>query len=195
MGRIFLIVLIIIGPTLYFIYDTSKDRVISELIEATVNKDQTTLSNRFNWDVVRQNTIDDLKSEKAALGNYGSAIGPPKSKIDEIVNYYIQPQNIELAYYYHEKIFDDLDPNAFIRDISFKAPWGFSITLGYPIEFEGKHHVDPVLKQQLKTRFVFRLDGMTWKIDTLEIPIFMIPHQTYSRPALEQFGDINTDQW
>ena len=191
MGRIFLAILIIVGPLTYFLYTSSKDAVIDELIMAANTKNAEVMAERIHWDVVRQNTIDDLKSKKATMGSYGTLIGPPKDKIDEIINYYIQRPNIELAYYYHEKLFDNLDPNAFIRDIAFAAPFGFSVTLGYPIEYEGEYQVDPALKQQLKTRFVFKLDGLTWRIQEINIPIFMVPRRIYSRPALEQFGDQN----
>lgn len=187
MPRIFLCLVLVFGPTLYYLYHSSTEDLVQELITASQKNDISAMADRFSWAETREATADDIKSKKRVLGSYGRSIGPPLGKIDDIVEYYIRPENIKIAYDYHDRILKNIDEEEFIRSMGFVAPWGFEVTLGYPLNYEGELEIDPVLKEQLKATFVFRLDGLTWKVHEIQLPIFMVPHQTYQRPAVERF--------
>jgi len=187
--RIFIAILLIIGPISWYFYDSSKDDVVAEMIAASQNEDVEAMAARFKWDDLQNQLKDDIKAKKAALGSYGTAIGPSVSRVDDIVEYYVQPQHIELAYYYHNKLFPKVPESAFIREVAYAPPFGFSILLGYPTEITTGPAIDPMLKDRLEARFVFRLDGLTWKVHEIKLPIYMVPRQVYDQPALERFGD------
>lgn len=191
MSRILLIFLallvILVFPSTWFLYNSSKDGVVAEMIAASQNDDVDAMAARFKWDDVRANLKDRISSQKRAMGSYGNMVGPDASKVDEIVDYYVQSENLEIAYIYHDRLFPDVDEQAFIRDIAFAPPFGFSILMGYPKDAENAPTVDPLLQEQLQARFIFRLDGLTWKVHEINLPIFMVPTRTYQQPALQYF--------
>ncbi|MGM0422185.1 MAG: hypothetical protein ACQEQL_03700 [Pseudomonadota bacterium] len=189
MLRIFIAVLIIIGPLTWYFYESSKEDVVAEMIAASENEDVEAMAARFKWDELRVQLKENIRARKAALGSYGTSIGPAVSQIDDIVDYYVQPENIELAYYYHNELFPDVPENAFIREIAYAPPFGFSILMGFPTEVDTGLSVDPMLQDRLRARFIFRLDGLTWKVHEINIPIYIVPRRAYDRPALERFGD------
>ena len=188
MWRFLMVFILIFGGVSYALLAISRDNVIDDLIIASQKDDVQTMQARVEWDATRANMIADLEKTKRALGSYGSVIGPDLDEMDDIINYYIQADHIDLAYYYHAQIFDDLDEREFIRDIAFAPPWGFAVTLGYPMNFEGGRVADATLRRELKARLIFRLDGLTWKVHNIELPIFIVPRRIYPRDALEKYA-------
>lgn len=191
MLRIFVFIIIIAGPVVWYLYSSSKDDVIAEMIAASQNNDVSTMAERFHWEDIRAQLKTDIRARKNAMGSYGTMIGPDLNKIDDVVDYYVQPENIEIAYYYHAELFPDTPESAFIQNISYVPPFGFSVLLGYPEQNSSTQKIDPVLSSRLQLRLIFRLDGLTWKVRKFEVPIFMVPRRTYGRPAIEYFGPIN----
>lgn len=181
------LIFILAFPSTYFLYNNSKDNVVQEMISASHAEDVSAMNERFHWEEIRATLKEKIKSQKRMLGNYGGVIGPDITKVDEIVDYYAQPENIEIAYIYHDIIFPDVPEDAFIRDISFTPPFGFSILMGYPKNSPSARTIDPLLQERLQARFIFRLDGLTWKVHEIELPIFMVPTRTYGQPALQHF--------
>mgnify|MGYP000386188141 CR=1 FL=1 len=182
-----LLIFIVVFPSTYFLYHSSKDGAVEEIIAASQSDDVNAMAERFDWESVRQNLKDKITAQKRTMGNYGTLIGPDISKVDEIVDYYLKPENIEIAYIYHDILFPEVTEEQFIRNIAYAPPFGFSILMGYPKDAPSTQSVDPLLQEELEARFIFRLDGLTWKVKEINIPIFMIPTRTYSQPALQHF--------
>ena len=185
MPRLALIIaLFLLTPAVYFFYDYSRDAVIDELVAASQKNDVTVFAARVDWEALRGFLKNDLAAQKRSP--LGSSFGPDLSQIDKVVDYYVQPENIDIAFYYHEDVFTGIPERDFIVAEGFAPPFGFSMTLGFPKSVDAKEI--PAAKDRLKARFVFRLDGLTWKIKEMHVPIFMVPRHVYSTPAVKVYG-------
>lgn len=188
MIRTILLILVLLSlPIGYFIY-SSKDRVITELITAAQNNDLSAMSARVNWEDTRSFMKQDTANTKKALGGYGDNIGPDLSKIDEVIDYYIQPENIALLFHYRDRLFSDVTERDFIESISFAPPFGFHVKLAYPENAAKGRDMNALLKDKLKARIVFRMDGLSWRVKEIHVPIFMMPKRGYSIPAPQYYG-------
>ena len=181
-------VLILLSPLVYYFYTTSRDAAIAEMIGASENNDVAAMAQRFDWDTLRAQMKEDITAQKKAAASYGDLMGPTLGRVDEVVDYYVQPENIELAYYYHEQLFPEAPEDAFIYEITYQPPFGFGVLLGYPQHSSVPGAENPILRERIKARFIFGLDGFTWKVQDIDTPLFMVPKKTYDRPALERFG-------
>jgi len=189
MLRIVIALLITFNLTAGGIYFFSKERVIAETIAAARARDATALSARIDWEGLRVFLKEDISKMKRTLGSKGSDIGPPLSKVEAVVDYYAQPENLGLLYYYRDQLFPKLPEEAFIESTGFFPPYGFYIMLSYPAAGgPAMGDMGALMKDRLKARVVFRLDGLTWKISELHLPIFLVPRQSFSVPAIDYFG-------
>ena len=188
MVRIFAIIALLSLPIGYYIYSAGQKNIIRELKKASQENDLQTMSNRIAWEKLRKFTKADITKTKKALGNYGTTIGPHLSKVDEVVDYYILPENLALLFHYHDKYFPDVTEDDFIHKIGYAPPFGFSVTLGYPENAKKGRGMNPLLKERLKVKAVFRLSPFTWKMTELHVPVFMVPERTYSWPAVQYYG-------
>ena len=185
MPRIALIaVLFLIAPAFYFFYEYSRSAVIDDLVAASQRNDVAAFAERVDWDELRAFLKADLAAQKKSP--LGSSFGPELSQIDKVVDYYVQPENIDIAFYYHDDVFTGVPERDFIVAEGLSPPFGFYMTLGFPKSIDAKEV--PASKDRLKARFVFGLDGLTWKIKEMHVPIFMVPRHVYSTPAVKVYG-------
>jgi len=190
MFRWIFIAWIVIAPVSWFLGDYVRESVIEEMITASQNNDVAAMANRFAWDDLRVWLKEDIAEAKRNLGANGAMLGPTPSKINEVVDYYVQPENIDIVYYYHDLLFPNLKEEDFIQSTGYYPPFGFYVTLGYPEEVTtGNAALLPVMRDRIKARFVFGLDGLTWRVKQMHVPIFMVPKNTYPQPAVDRFGN------
>lgn len=172
----------------YFSYSYSKDKVIAEMIAATERQELDNFAARVDWDALRSFLKQDLVERKNQPNPYNLPTGPDASKIDSIVDYYVQPANIDILFYYHEEVFSDVPLADFIDSTGFVPPFGFYVTVAYPKNLAQGNNIVAATRDRMKVRADFLLDGTTFKIKKLHVPLFMVPPHVYSTPAVNVFG-------
>ena len=181
-----LLLLSIIPAGAYF-YSHSREAVIAEFIHASQTNNVNAMAERIDFASVRESLKQDLKRQKAP-GLFVAQGGPGLDAIDRVVDYYVLPENIAILYYFYDMTFEGVAEAQFIREKGFEAPFGFQITLGMPAEGVKGDAMVSAVRDQVKARLVFGLDGLTWKLKEIYMPAFMVPAHTYSQTALEVFG-------
>lgn len=172
----------------------NRGAVVEELIESARTQNIDQFVDRFNWQATRDFAIQDLLDKKRKTGQ-NFDIGPDADDIPEIVEFYIQRKNTALLFYLKDQFFPDVPYDEFIWDTGFHGLTGFSVTIGYPIgRIPRGFAFEPALAPTLRVQVVFELDGLTWKVKGLKVPLFMVPTQKIEAPeeaydSLYQYGD------
>ncbi len=164
--------------------ELSKDRVVEELVVAARAHDADGLRDRLDFRALRSFLKSDLKKKAKAVrgGSVTIPIGPEPDKIDEIVDFYIQPERIDLLLNLKPNIFPDADPQDFVWDVDFHGPFAFAVTVGYPAEDEQQ----TLYSERMSTMtFIFKAHGWVWRAKEMHVPLFMVPRETYSDEEIE----------
>lgn len=188
MFRYILIGWVILSSSTFYFLNYTKDRVIDEVVAAADRHDVNAASARVDWEDLRAQLKASIAEQKKQLAQYSANIGPNENQIGPVVDYYVQPENIGILYHYHDVLFPKVPVRDFIDSASYYPPFGFQVTFGYP---KNRPVSDPslaLLKDRIKVRAVFTLDGFTWKISQLHVPVVLVPRQTYPQPAIRLFG-------
>lgn len=188
MLRIAVAIIIFFNLSATAVYFFSKDRVIEEAVAAARARDATALSARIDWEGLRVFLKKDITKMKNVLGSKGASVGPALSQVNAVVDYYAQADNLGLLFHYRDLLFPTLPEEAFIESTGFFPPYGFYVVLSYPDGGPALGDMGALMKDRLKARAVFRLDGLTWKVSELHLPIFLVPRQSFSVPATEYFA-------
>ncbi len=133
---VILAVVLLLIPAAYFIYDQSRQAVIDELVAASQKDDVAAFASRVDWDTLRAQLKQDLAAQKRSP--LGSSFGPNLDQIDAVVDYFVQPDNIDIAFYYHDDVFKGQPERDFIIEEGFSPPFGFYMTLGMPRNFDAQ---------------------------------------------------------
>jgi hypothetical protein len=170
------------------VYVYSKGKVIDEMVDAAHRADVTAFSNRIDWAGAREYAKADLAKQKGGIG--GDQMGPSKTEIPRVVDYYMQPANLDILFYYREELFPNVPEKDFIQSVSYSPPYGFTVTVGIPknMGVRGGGEVPEALRDRLKAWATFRLDGFTWKLREFTVPLFIVPSTVYDTPAVEIYG-------
>lgn len=170
------------------VYVVSKGKVVDEMIDAAHRADVTAFSNRIDWAGVREYAKADLTKQKGGLG--GDQMGPAKGDIPRVVDYYMQPANLDVLFYLREELFPNIPEKDFIQSVSYSPPYGFTVTVGIPKNMGtvGGGDVPEALRDRLRAWATFRLDGLTWKVREFTVPLFIVPPHVYDTPAVEVYG-------
>lgn len=160
----------------------TRGTAIDDLKEATRKADIEQFSKRINWEDTRAFTLADIISKKEKQP-HNIDIGPSLSRAAEIVEFYIQNDNIALLYFFKDKLFPDLSEDRFIWDTGFYGLNGFYVTIGYPLGYipEGWQQ-EPPLSRVLRVQVLFELQGLSWRVVGLKVPLFMVPRKTFDIP-------------
>ena len=170
------------------VYVFSKDKVIDEMMAAAHRADVTAFSSRIDWAGAREYAKADLAKQKGGIG--GDQMGPSKGDIPRVVDYYMQPANLDILFYLREQLFPDIPEKEFIQSVSYAPPYGFTVTLGIPKNMGVRDggDVPEALRDRLKAWATFRLDGLTWKLREFTVPLFLVPPHVYNTPAVDVYG-------
>lgn len=167
------------------VYFYSKDKVIDEMIDAAHRADVAAFSSRIDWPGAREYAKTDLAKQKGGLG--GDQMGPAKGDIPRVVDYYMQPANLDIIFYLREELFPNIPEKDFIQSVSYSPPYGFTVTVGLPKNVGGGE-IPEGMRSRIKAWATFRLDGLTWKMREFTVPLFIVPPHVYSTPAVEIYG-------
>lgn len=188
-GRIFLAIVVLSLPAGYYAYDSSQKAVIAEMVAAAQQSNVSAMAARVDWESLRSYLKTDIDDQKRFLGPRGAMVGPAQGDIARVVDYYVQPQNIDILFYQRLRLFPGVAVEAFIERVIFAPPFGFKVTLIYP---KGAATSDPVMalmRDRVKVDIVYRLDKtLTWKIKEMGVPIYLVPRTVYPQPATQLFG-------
>lgn len=178
------IVFLMLAPVGYFTLTLSQRSVVEEMIAASKGDDAAAISSRVDWPALRNFVKDDIAAAKK--GNaYFANLGPTQSNIAPVVDHYLREENVPLLFYFHDKMFPGTPEDAFIESTGYVPPFGFYVTLAYPKVAPGAPSAEMRgLRDRLKVRFVFRLDGATWRIREMHVPLFMVPSQPGVLPVI-----------
>lgn len=181
---ILVVLFLMLAPIGYFILTTSQNSVIEEMITASKEDNAATISARVDWPALRNFVKDDIASAKK--GNaYFANLGPTQTNITPVVDHYLREENVPLLFYFHDKMFPGTPEDAFIESAGYAPPFGFYVTLAYPKVAPGSPSAEMRgLRDRIKVRFVFRLDGTTWRIKEMHVPLFMVPSQPGVLPVI-----------
>ena len=180
--------LLIVLPAAVWFY--SQKSVEAEVIAAIERNDVSALAARVDFDKLRAFLKEDLrtkKADKSPIGSLYASSGPSVENIDKVVDYYVQPENIEILYYLRQSTFEDIPVERFIVKRGFSPVYGFTMTFGLPPEAM-KDGAARMAAERFQVRIVFRLSGLTWKVAELHAPLFMVPEHVYSQPAVQIFA-------
>jgi len=183
--RIVICLAVLAAPAGYFAYASGKSAVVAEMIDASRRDDAEAFSKRIAWEDLREYLIADITGQKKAMGTLGAGIGPNEKNIPPVVNHYVQAANIPLLFYYHAALFEGVKEEDFIDKTGFAPPFGFFVVVGYPKNVPVRHDMAAALRDRLKVKAVFRLDGFTWKLREMHVPLFMVPEQAHALPDVE----------
>ena len=168
------------------IYEYSKSAVIDELIADSRRGDVTAAAARFDWPDLRAYMKQNMLEVRKATAMFGD-VGPSESQIPLVVDYYVKPENIGIAFYLHTQMFPQIREEDFIDSTGYAFPFGFQMTLGVPKNIS-QDEIPQALRDKAKVRLVFRLDGLTWKVKEMHVPPFMVPTRVYDTPAILIYG-------
>jgi hypothetical protein len=170
------------------VYVYSKGKVIDEMIDAAHRADVAAFSKRIDWAGAREYAKADLAKQKGGIG--GDQMGPSKTDIPRVVDYYMQPANLDIVFYLREELFPNIPEKDFIQSVSYAPPYGFTVTLGLPknVGVKGGGDIPEAMRDRVKAWATFRLEGLTWKLREFTVPLFIVPTHVYSTPAVEVYG-------
>lgn len=187
MARLYiLIALILLTPLVWFGCTYSRDATIAGMIDASKLDNVDAFAAYVDWDALRAQLKQDLAAQKKTP--IGASFGPDAGKINDVVDYYVLPENIAIAFYYHAEVFGNLPEENFILSKGYAPPFGFQITVGYPRNVSADGAQVAAARERIKAKFVFGLDGLSWKIKEMHVPIFMVPRHVYTTPAVRVYG-------
>lgn len=173
----------------------TRDAVLDEMISNAENRNFEELEKRFVWEELRNNIKARIRSQKKAVGklNLGNiSSGPADNRIDEVVDYFVQPDNLPVLMALKDKRFKIFGAEDFVQSVGFASPFSWTASFGLPssrVANVSKAVNNPALVSKVQSAMqvilVFELDGLTWKVTNIRLPLFMVPKRAYNRP-LEQ---------
>lgn len=179
--RLAIVILILLtAPTAYFLCIYGKNSVIAEMTAASRANDAAAFGDRVDWEAVRAFLKADIGRQKQVP--HAGAVGPPAAKVGGIVDHYIRPENVPVLFHYHDNLFPGVREEDFILSSGFAFPFGFDVTLAYPASNPLNLGMPKLMHERLRARFVFGLDGLTWKIREMHVPLMMVPSQERALP-------------
>jgi hypothetical protein len=183
-GGLLLILALAAGLPFY-----GQNAVVKELIADVNRNDAAAFAARIDFPALREFLKADIAANKTGSGALGASVGPELPQIGPVVDYFVQPENVDVLFYQREIWFKDIQPEAFVVERGYALPYGFQVTLGLP-KAGGPQTDDipPEWRGRLKARVTFRLGLKGWHVTEMHIPLFMVPHQPMGAPAVKLYG-------
>ncbi|MDB5478022.1 MAG: hypothetical protein JWM96_517 [Alphaproteobacteria bacterium] len=148
------------------VQQAARNQVIREFATAAREGNMYVLSANTDWDSVRDGLKRDLK-ERAASSD---TLPRDEAALDELVDYYVRPQNLPSLLYYYNANAAHINPADFVRDVSLSGITQFTVEIGAPPQFD-----KPWLNNLEPVRATFALDGLNWKLKQIHAPDYLIP--------------------
>jgi hypothetical protein len=151
------------------VQDATKRAVVADLADATRQGNIHALNEHTDWQSVRDWLKKDLKARPAAAQN---------DKVDNLVDYYVRPENLPNLLYFYNTIGGHVSPEAFVRDIRFSGITQITVEMAAPPQFD-----KPWMNKLEPVRAVFELDGLEWKLKRITAPDYLIPASAPDKPG------------
>ena len=150
--------------------EATKKSLVDELATAARQGDFHVLQKHTDWDSVRNWLKTDLK-KRSTVNTANTAAARP-DQVDQIVDYYVRPDNLPSLLYYYNANAGHVSPEAFVRDVRFSGITQVTVEIAAPPQFD-----KPWLNNQPPVRAVFDFDlkEMGWKLKKLDAPDYLIP--------------------
>lgn len=182
----------------FLVTSFTKTAVIDEIMQNAANDNAEELQKRIDFPALRRNLKDHLKAQKNAIQKIGIGNldgGTARSNIDGVVDYYVQPENIKVLLALKDRHFGNTNVNAFLYDTDWVSPFSpltWQAVFGLPVASMGQSD-DPRAalvnraRSSLQVKFVFKLDGLTWRVREMHVPLLLVPERPYNRPLTDIF--------
>ena len=165
--------------------------VITDLKLAVKTSNEQKIIDRVAWNDLNTFLIDDLQTKASSAQNstiFANKVKLRPKRVPDIVDYYVRPENIRIPLIYRATLFPDVPISDFVWSVKSSDPMSFKVTAGYPKNYNRPNQNlgdFSKLTESLSVDFVFKLDGLTWKIHEMHVPIMLVPSVTYNLPATE----------
>lgn len=169
----------------YLITTINRDAVIQDMLTAATRGDTLTLERRIAWDDLRANVKDDLKQAKENQAEAVGNIGPPISRIDELVDYYIQPENLDFLLVLKQSVYPHIQYSAFIHRDGFDPVLGFYVDVGPARDENAADSNLPSFADRTRVRLYFTVEDGRWMITNMHVPMFMVPTRIIPKQVLQ----------
>jgi hypothetical protein len=144
---------------------------------------------RTDWDALRAWLKQDLRKRTHNYIAQSSGFNLDDQEISDLVDFYVQPVNLPLLFYYHTQRAADTDPGSFIRSTKMISPTRMQMELNYPVKddsAEWKKNLPPLVAE-------FKFKEMSWKLTKLHTPLHLLPKKAPSlTKAATKMGKANT---
>lgn len=178
----------VISPLLSYGVIYSKDRIVENVLAMADRGDAAGIEALVDWEALCAQLKQSIALQKKHLGTYNTHIGPADNMVAPVVDYYVQPGNLAVLFYLRDQFFAGVPAKSFLQSVGYYPPFGFHMTFGYPKGIAPRGEaVTALLQDRVKVRVIFQLTPFKWRLMALEVPIYLVPAQTYDQPLPEIF--------
>ena len=182
----------------FLVTSFTKKAVIDEIMQNAENDNVEELEKRIDFPALRRNLKDHIKAQKDAVQKIGIGNldgGPARNNIDGVVDYYVQPENIKVLLALKDRHFGNASVDAFLHNTGWVSPFSpltWQAVFGLPVAGMNRND-DPRAalvnraRSSVQVKLVFRLDGLTWRVREMHVPLFLVPERPYNRPLTDIF--------
>lgn len=170
----------------------SRDAVLEEMLDQAKSRDFVALETRFAWEDLRTNVKERIRRQKQAVNSLNMAqisSGPSENDINDVVDYYIQPDNLPILMALKDREFPVFEPEDFVQSVGFASPFSWKASFGMPskrVEEVSDVINNPAIvskvQSAMQVTLVFELQGLTWRVTQMRVPLFMVPRRAYNEP-------------
>lgn len=151
--------------------EATKKSIVDQFATAARQGDIHVLNEGTDWTSVRNWLKSDLKMRHKGDSQNTSVTNKPQ-QVDEIVDYYVRPENLPSLLYYYNENAGHVKPEAFVREVHFTGLREITVEIGAPPQLD-----KPWMNSLAPVRAIFELEGSGWKLKRLDAPDYLIPTQ------------------
>ena len=148
--------------------DAAKRSLINDFATATQNGDIYRLSSTLDWNSVRAHLKQDILSDNVRSEHAGLPTQP--EAVNELVNYYVRPENVPMLISMYKNGARDIDPKAFIQEVNFSGWREITMHIAAPPQFQ-----QPWINRLKPVEVIMTLETSGWKIKRIRPPEYLIP--------------------
>lgn len=141
---------------------------------------------RTDWDSLRAWLKKDLNRRTQSYIAQSGGFNMTDQEIKNLVDFYVQPVNLPLLFYYHRQRAANTDPGSFIRSTKMISPIRMQMELNYPASEKTvawKKNLPPLVAE-------FEFKEMSWKLTKLHTPLHLLPNRV---PPITNAAAITPD--
>ncbi len=156
--------------------DAAKRDLINSFASATENGDIYRLNNTLDWNSVRNNLKHDILAN--TLRSEAAGLPTQPEVVDQLINYYVRPENIPVLINLYKNGAREIDPRAFVQDINFSGWREITMHVAAPPQFN-----QPWINRLKPVEVNLVLETSGWKVKRIRPPEYLIPTSAPIKPA------------